>query len=105
MYSPDYVPVHHRLLRAEVLIVEGLAHLERLESEHVFFVALTLRIRGRDGSHCRAIAVDGMSEKGAGRPLRNTGHRGAAWFLGVSLYKKLGHEGRKGMHRSSRSLR
>jgi arylformamidase len=62
VYGPDYLPTHHRLLRAEVLIVEGLAHLEKLESERVFFVALPLRIRGRDGSPCRAIAVDGMSD-------------------------------------------
>lgn len=62
VYAPDYLPAHHRLLRAEVLIVEGLAHLERLESERVFFVALPLRIRGRDGSPCRAVAVDGMSD-------------------------------------------
>lgn len=62
VYGADYVPVHHALLRAEVLIVEGLAHLGDLASERVFFAALPLRIRGRDGSPCRAIAVDGMSD-------------------------------------------
>jgi kynurenine formamidase len=61
VYGVDYVAVHHTLLRAEVLIVEGLTRLETLRSERVFFVALPLRIRGRDGSPCRAIAVDGMS--------------------------------------------
>jgi kynurenine formamidase len=62
VYGPNYVAVHHALLGAEVLVVEGLAHLESLASDRVFFVALPLRIRGRDGSPCRAIAVDGMSE-------------------------------------------
>lgn len=62
VYGADYVPVHHALLRAEVLIVEGLAHLGDLASERVFFAALPLRIRGRDGSPCRAVAVDGMSD-------------------------------------------
>ena len=50
VYGPDYVSAHHALLGAEVLIVEGLAHLERLANQQVFFVALPLRIRGRDGS-------------------------------------------------------
>ena len=61
VYSVDYVAVHHALLRAEILIVEGLTRLETLKSERVFFVALPLRIRGRDGSPCRAIALDEMS--------------------------------------------
>ncbi len=61
VYAPDYVTVHHTLLRAEVLIVEGLAHLDRLEGEQVFLVALPLRVRGRDGAPCRAIAVDRLS--------------------------------------------
>jgi kynurenine formamidase len=62
VYGPDYVSVHHALLGAEVLIVEGLAHVERLMNQQVFLVALPLRIRGRDGSPCRAIAIDGLSD-------------------------------------------
>jgi arylformamidase len=62
VYGPDYLAVHRALLGAGVLIVEALAHLERLQGERVFLVALPLRIRGRDGSPCRAIAVDGLSE-------------------------------------------
>ncbi len=61
VYGGDYVAVHHALLGAEVLIVEGLTRLEDLSSEQVFLCALPLRIRGRDGSPCRAIAVDGLS--------------------------------------------
>jgi arylformamidase len=62
VYSGDYVAVHHTLLGAEILIVEGLARLEELKNDRVFFCALPLRIRGRDGSPCRAMAVDGMSD-------------------------------------------
>ena len=62
IYGPDYVTVHQALLRAEVLIVEGLANLDRLKGTTVFFAALPLRIRGRDGSPCRAIAVDGLND-------------------------------------------
>ncbi len=62
VYGADYVSVHHALLGAGVLIVEGLAHLEQIRSERVFLAALPLRVRGRDGSPCRAIALDGMSE-------------------------------------------
>ena len=61
VYGPDYVAVHHTLLGAGILIVEGLAHLERLMNERVFLAALPLRIKGRDGSPCRVIAVDEMS--------------------------------------------
>jgi kynurenine formamidase len=63
VYSGDYVAVHHALLGpgAEILIVEGLTRLEQISSERVLFCALPLRIRGRDGSPCRAIAVDGMN--------------------------------------------
>lgn len=58
----DYVSVHHALLRAEILIVEALANLEKISSEGVFFSALPLRIKDRDGSPCRAIAIEGLSE-------------------------------------------
>ncbi|MCL5105349.1 MAG: cyclase family protein [Armatimonadetes bacterium] len=58
----DYLEAHHALLGKEVLIVEGLANLDKLESNRVFFQALPLRIRGCDGSPCRAIAIEGLSE-------------------------------------------
>jgi len=44
---------------AQVLIVEALRGLERLQGEQVIFLALPLRVRGRDGSPCRAMALDG----------------------------------------------
>ena len=61
--AADYVDVHRALLRAEVLIIEGLANLDTLENDHVLLVALPLRIKGRDGSPIRAIAVDGLTKE------------------------------------------
>lgn len=58
VYPADYITVHHLLLRAEILIVEGLARLDQLQSKEVILLALPLRIRGRDGSPCRAVAID-----------------------------------------------
>ena len=58
---PEYTPTHHALLnaQAQVLIVEGLRGLGRLQSERVILMALPLRLRGRDGAQCRAMAIDG----------------------------------------------
>jgi kynurenine formamidase len=58
IYPADYITVHHLLLRPEVLVIEGLARLEQLRGGQVILSALPLRIRGRDGSPCRAIAID-----------------------------------------------
>jgi arylformamidase len=55
----DYATAHRVLLGAEVLIIESLRGLERLQGDQVILVALPLRILGRDGSPCRAIALDG----------------------------------------------
>jgi arylformamidase len=55
----DYAAAHQVLLGAEVLVIESLRGLERLQGDQVILVALPLRIRGRDGSPCRAIALDG----------------------------------------------
>lgn len=58
---PEYTPTHHALLnaQAQVLIVEGLRGLERLQNEQVILMAVPLRLRGRDGAQCRAMAIDG----------------------------------------------
>ena len=58
VHPADYVTVHHVLLRPEVLIIEGLTRLDQLRGERVILCALPLRIRGRDGSPCRAVAID-----------------------------------------------
>jgi kynurenine formamidase len=52
--------VHKALLRSEVVIVESMANLRDLQEEEVFFVALPLKIKGRDGSPVRAVAIEGM---------------------------------------------
>lgn len=60
-YPAEYTASHHSLLNAaaEVLIIEGLRGLDRLTGSQVILIALPLRIRGRDGSPCRAMAIDG----------------------------------------------
>ena len=61
IYPADYITVHHILLRPEILVIEGLRGLDRLRSEQVLLCALPLRIRGRDGSPCRAMAIEADS--------------------------------------------
>jgi kynurenine formamidase len=61
IYPADYITVHHILLKPEVLVIEGLTGLERLRGPQVLLCALPLRIRGRDGSPCRAMAIDADS--------------------------------------------
>jgi arylformamidase len=68
IYPADYITVHHLLLRPEVLVIEGLTGLERLRGEQVVLCALPLRVRGRDGSPCRAVAID-ADEPGELAPL------------------------------------
>lgn len=53
----DFDPVHKILLRAEIVIVEGLANLGDVGADKFFFMAAPLRIRGRDGSPVRALAM------------------------------------------------
>jgi len=53
----DYDPVHKILLGAEIVIVEGLANLRDIPQPNFFFMAAPLRIRGRDGSPVRALAI------------------------------------------------
>jgi kynurenine formamidase len=63
-YPAEYTKSHHSLLNsdAEVLIIEGLRGLERLQGDQVILIALPLRVQGRDGSPCRAMAIDGDIE-------------------------------------------
>ena len=68
----DYATAHRLLLGAEVLIVESLRGLERLQGDRAILLALPLRIRGRDGSPCRAVAIDG--DIGALAPLLEEVH-------------------------------
>jgi predicted dehydrogenase/kynurenine formamidase len=54
----ELTEVHQTLLRAPVVIVEGLAHLDQLASDIVYLVVLPLRVRDGDGSPVRAIAFE-----------------------------------------------
>jgi len=56
----NWEKVHKTLLKADIVIVEGLAYLNKLKQEKVFFIGLPLRIKGRDGSPIRAIAIENM---------------------------------------------
>jgi kynurenine formamidase len=56
--SRDYYEVHHILLEepAEIVIVESLAHLDRLPAEFTF-IGFPLLFHGRDGSPIRAVGL------------------------------------------------
>ncbi len=50
--------MHRMLLRQGIVLVEGLAHLEKLPANQTFFfVAAPLRLIGRDGSPVRALGI------------------------------------------------
>ena len=57
--SVDYSPndAHFVLLGHEVLIVENLTNLDQIGQPNFQFVAMPLKITGRDGSPVRAIAI------------------------------------------------
>jgi arylformamidase len=59
----DWEEVHKIFLGREIVIVEGLTNLDEIRDEQVFFIALPLKIKGRDGSPVRAVAIEGALEK------------------------------------------
>ncbi|WP_044303858.1 cyclase family protein [Rhodopirellula sallentina] len=54
----ELTDVHQTLFRGNVLIVEGIAHLDKLTQETVEFIALPMKVTGGDGSPVRAIAIE-----------------------------------------------
>jgi kynurenine formamidase len=50
--------VHRVLLEAGVVIVEGLANLDKIQSEEVQLIVLPLKVRDGDGAPVRAIAIE-----------------------------------------------
>jgi kynurenine formamidase len=52
----ELTEVHQILFRGGIVIVEGLAHLDKLASNEVDFTALPLKVVGGDGTPVRAIA-------------------------------------------------
>ena len=55
---PELTEVHQTLFRGGVVIVEGLANLDRLSQTEVEFIALPLNVVGGDGCPVRAIAIE-----------------------------------------------
>lgn len=56
-FRAEGAPVHHRLLGAEILIVEGLDFSAVPEGDYLF-VVLPLKIAGADGAPARAILIE-----------------------------------------------
>lgn len=54
----ELTDVHQTLFRGNVLIVEGLANLDQIQSPVFDFIALPMNITGGDGSPVRAIAIE-----------------------------------------------
>lgn len=54
----ELTEVHQTLFRARIVIVEGLANLDKLTSSEVEFIALPLKIMDGDGCPVRAIAIE-----------------------------------------------
>ena len=53
----ELTDVHQTLFRGNVVIVEGLAHLDQITTPTVQFVALPMKIADGDGSPVRAVAI------------------------------------------------
>jgi kynurenine formamidase len=56
----EVTKVHQTLFRGGVVIVEGLANLDKLRQTSIEFIAVPMRIRGGDGCPVRAIAREEM---------------------------------------------
>lgn len=54
----ELTSVHRVLLGGGVVIVEGLAHLDQIESETVELIVLPLRVLDGDGAPVRAVAIE-----------------------------------------------
>lgn len=54
----EVTAIHHILLGGGVLVVEGLAYLDKIESETVELVVLPLKVVDGDGAPARAIAIE-----------------------------------------------
>jgi len=53
----EVVSVHRTLLEKEIVIVEGLCNLDKIEQENFTIIALPLPVKDGDGSPCRVIAL------------------------------------------------
>lgn len=60
--SPDEVtsetsPIHHTLLKNEIVLIENLKNLDQIQKERFFFSAAPLKIKNSDGTFTRAYAI------------------------------------------------
>lgn len=55
---PEVTLIHTILLSAGIVIIEGLANLSQVRGKFVQLIALPLKIKGGDGSPCRAVIID-----------------------------------------------
>ena len=55
---PEVTLIHTILLSAGIVIVEGLADMSQVRGKFVQLIALPLKIKGGDGSPCRAVIID-----------------------------------------------
>ena len=58
VHAKEYQVVHEILLGAGIVIVEWLTNLAAIETSPFYFVALPLKLQGRDGSPVRAVAIE-----------------------------------------------
>lgn len=54
----EVTSIHQILLGGNVIIIEGLTNLDKIEAEQVLLIALPLKIAGGDGSPARVIALE-----------------------------------------------
>lgn len=57
-HRDELTSIHQVLLGANVVIIEGLANLDQVESEHVELVVLPLKVLDGDGAPARAVAIE-----------------------------------------------
>jgi arylformamidase len=64
-FGSESSPIHHIILGAGIPIVENLRNLAELPANKPFIIsALPLKLKGREGSPCRAIALPDMEAYG-----------------------------------------
>lgn len=56
----EVTEIHHILMKGEVIIVEGLVNLDKIQSDWVLLIALPLKIKDGDGSPIRALALEAI---------------------------------------------
>lgn len=54
----ELTEIHSILLRADIIIVEGLCNLDKIKKEKVKLIALPLKIKNGDGAPCRVVAIE-----------------------------------------------